>query len=70
MGDVIGYPRRTPESVLQIALNEGFSNVVVIGETKEGTTHISMSMNDIPLAMFLLAVAQRALVDSATGDDE
>jgi hypothetical protein len=70
MGDVIQMPIRTPESVLQLAIKESLVNVIVIGETQDGSTHISMSSNDIPLAVFLLAVAKKALLDeSLTGDE-
>lgn len=70
MADVIEFPKRTPETVLQVAIQEGLSSVIVIGETKDGDTHISMSMNDIPLAMWLLMVAQKALLDESYGGDE
>lgn len=71
MGEVIELPRMpTTEEVLAKALKENLRNVIVIGETQDGSTHISTSIADIPLAVFLLVIAKRAMVDSSMPEVE
>lgn len=71
MGDVIKLPRaKTVSEILTDAHEENLSNVIVIGETQDGSTHISTSIVDIPLAIFLLVVAKKAVLDSSMPEFE
>jgi len=71
MGEVIELPRpRTVEDVLNDAHLEELQNVIVVGETPDGSTYISTSIPDAPLIMFLLLVAKRAILDSAMPEVE
>ena len=71
MGEVIELPRpMTVTEVLEHAQSEGLTNVIVIGETPDGSTHISTSIVDVPLAIFLLVVAKKAILDNSMPEVE
>ena len=71
MGDVIEMPRAlTSSDILDKAAKESLSNVIVIGETPDGSTYISTSITDVPLAIFLLVVAKKAVLDNSMPEVE
>lgn len=71
MGDVIELPRpRTVADVLNDAHAEELRNVIIVGETPDGSTYISTSISDTPLVMFLLLVAKKAILDNSMPEVE
>lgn len=71
MGEVIELPRpRTVDEVLSDAHAEELKNVIIVGETPDGSTYISTSILDTPLIMFLLLVAKKAVLDQSMPEVE
>ncbi len=72
MGDIINLlPERAPATVLAMAVKENLKSVLIIGETQDGAVHISFSEPDIPTLNFLVDVAKRSILESASslGED-
>lgn len=52
------------DNVLQTAINEGLQNVIVIGWNADGDFYFSSSYSDGPETLWLLAQAQRQLLQA------
>lgn len=61
---------RSPDAILRAAIAEGFESVIVIGETKDGSTHISMSPHDYPTVVYQLELAKHTIMDQALTPEE
>jgi hypothetical protein len=58
------------DTVLDAARAEGLASVLVLGEYPDGTLYFESSMSDGPSALWMLALAQRHLLNVATEDEE
>lgn len=61
---------RSPRAILEAAINENLENVIILGETKDGSVHFSMSPMDCPEILFLLEVARHTIMDEALRPEE
>lgn len=55
----------TPEKVLKAALSSELKEVIVVGETKDGTVYLSASTGEPRNIMWFLSAAKKLTMDAA-----
>jgi hypothetical protein len=56
---------QNPENILNRAMAANLKNIIVIGESPDGSVYFNISASDIPLNNWLLDCAKKALLDNS-----
>lgn len=69
MGEVVDMAETfgpvTPEKVLKAAIASGLKEVIVVGETQDGTVYLSASTGEPRNIMWFLSAAKKLTMDAA-----
>jgi L-ascorbate metabolism protein UlaG (beta-lactamase superfamily) len=69
MGEVVDMAETfgpiTPEKVLKAAMSSDLKEVIVVGETKDGTVYLSASTGEPRNIMWFLSAAKKLTMDAA-----